>query len=139
MGREIPGDPEVTGFLVPRWCETPHFDPSTPWKEKAVARIAEKVSQASRKLAKPNDPKAVEIVMGDFNFDYPETGIYIPSLKKFMFAHLRDEDHPPRDLSSLEDVSIEQLIESRWTQQSIDRQAAMIQKYGIRRTIHWGG
>jgi hypothetical protein len=94
IGREIPSEPEVTGFLVPRWCATPHFDPSTLWKEKAVAKIAEKVSEESRKLAKAGDPKSVEIVIGDFNFDYPKTAIYIPSLKKLMFAHLRDDEHP---------------------------------------------
>ena len=99
--REIPANVQMMNFDIPSDC-TPQFDPSTSWKKRAIAKITQAVEKESRKLAKPGDPATMDIVIGDFNFDYPQTGIYIPLLKKLMFADFRDEVDPPKDIASLE-------------------------------------
>jgi hypothetical protein len=135
--RETPASVRMMDFDIPSDC-TPQFDPSTPWKERAIARITQAVEKESRKLAKPGDPATMDIVIGDFNFDYPQTGVYIPLLNKLMFADFRDEVDPPKDIGSLEGFRIEQLIAARWTETSIEIQGGKILRYGITRTIQWG-
>jgi hypothetical protein len=135
--RETPANVRTMDFDIPSDC-TPQFDPSTLWKERAIAKIARAVEEESRKLAKPGDPATMDIVIGDFNFDDPQTGVYIPLLNKLMFADFRDEVDPPKDIGSLDGFRIEQLIAARWTETSIEIQGGKILKYGIPRTIHWG-
>lgn len=137
MVREIPTDMKQMDFELPRDC-TPRFDPPTPWKEQAVAKIALMIQKESRQMAWTGDPANMEIVIGNFNSDYPRTEVYIPNAKKLVIVHLRDEDHPQKAFPSPDSFTLEQLSPARWSESSIQEEGDKVTKYGIRRTIHWG-
>ena len=132
--REIPTTVRTVEFEIPSDC-MPEFDPSTRWKEQAIAKIVKIVEKETRRMARVSDPDMVQAVIGDFNFDYPQTEVYIPRVNKLLYVTLRDDERPPKDLSILNGLAVKQEENDQLIQEYGER----VLRYGITRTIHWGG
>ncbi len=132
--REMPTTVRTVEFQIPSDC-MPKFDPSTRWKEEAIAKIVKIVERETRRMARTGDPDTVQADIGDFNFDYPQTEVYIPRFKKLLYVTLRDEEHLPKDLSILNGLAVKQEENEQLTQEFGEK----VQKFGITRTIRWGG
>ena len=133
MIRDVPAEVQVVDYYLPKDC-TPQFDPMIPSKEEMIGKIGKAVENETRQLAWTGDPETVESVTANFNFDYPATEVFIPRFNKVFEVTLRDEPYRTKDVPSGAPAVRVEPNESMAAQDS-----ARILKYGIRRTIRYGG
>lgn len=129
-----PGTVRSMRIDVPADC-TPRFDGASPWKEGAIDRILQGVAEQARTLGWRGKPKDLEVVIGNFNFDYREAHVYVPALNKYMEAQLRYGLKSGQDITGLDNVA----VFTNYHDRIRDWVKPKILKYGIRRTIHWNG
>ena len=134
----ISDDLETVQLRVPVEC-APRFAKGTPLKERILRTIETTMANELMLLKKSGGaqyPEQLQIVIANFNADYPETQVFVPVTKQIFHVVLRDSVNP------LSDKFLKQGEFPVRPENS--KQAAMVLggkviKFGISREISLGG
>ena len=99
------GDVKNVKINLPKYC-SPKYAPETPLKRQMVNIIVASVKNYimySVKFEKITYPEKLNIVIANFDPDYPETFIYLPRYKRILVAHFYGSS--PEDGSYFDDKS----------------------------------
>jgi hypothetical protein len=132
------GKAETIQLRIPANC-APHFTEETPLKKRMLKTIETTMTNELTLFNKSGGahyPGQLRIVIADFNADYPETQVFIPSTEQVFHVALQDAADP------LSDTFLKQgeyPVRPEYDKQAIKLLGGKIIKYGIVREITLGG
>ena len=129
-GDWIPGAAQTMSYTYPINC-TPHFDPSSPWKEQTIRRVLERLKEESKLIGWNGHPTKLKVIIGNFDFHYWEVLVFIPALNELVHVSLRDETDPQKDPAVLTGL----VVRPEFHRRIVNEEKPIILKYGITRTI----
>lgn len=132
------GKIEKIELRVPADC-TPHFTQETPLKVQMLKVVETTMAKELTLLNKNGGahyPRQIRIVIANFNTDYPETQVFIPSMEQVFHVALQDAADPLSDKFLKQG---EYPIMPEYDKQAVKALGDKIDQYGIVREITIGG
>jgi hypothetical protein len=128
------GEVQTAQLREPTDC-TPHFAGVTPEKERILMTIEKTMTNELtlfNKSGGANYPKQVTIIIANFNWDYPETQVFVPSTEQVFHVALRNAADPLSDTYLRQG---EYPVGLEGNQQNVKVVRDKIVKYGIDRQV----